>query len=234
MNNLFLISIAAALLPALVLLIFIYRKDKVEREPVDLILKLLLMGVLSALLASVIESLGMGALDRMVTPDKPYYVALLAFLVVGIAEEGSKYLFLKWRSWKNPNFDFLFDGIVYAAAVSLGFAAFENIIYVLGYGLSVAPARAVFAVPGHLSFSVFMGFFYGRARLAANCGDRGASVRNQLAALFSAVFFHGLYDTCAMTQTDTAALAFLGFVVIMFIWVFVLIHKGSKYDRPIR
>ena len=228
------ISIAAAVLPALVLLFFIYRKDKVEKEPVDLLLKLLLMGILSALLASIVESIGMGVLERMVAVSNPYYVVLLAFLVVGVAEEGCKFLLLKKCSWRNSNFDYLFDGIVYAACVSLGFAAFENIIYVLGYGLEVAPARAIFAVPGHLSFSVFMGFFYGRARLAANCGDRGGSVRNQLAAFLSAVFFHGFYDTCAMTESDVAALIFLIFVAIMFIWVLILILRGSKFDRPIR
>ena len=186
--NSIVIYIAAAVLPAAVLLFLVYRADKVEKEPTDLIIKLILMGVLSALLASLIESFGMAALDRLVSANSPYYTALLAFLVVAAVEEGCKFLLLKKRSWNNPNFDFMFDGIVYAAAVSLGFAAFENIIYVFGYGLSVAPARAVFAVPGHLSFSVFMGYFYGRARLAATCGDNGAKTRNLLTAYLTAVF----------------------------------------------
>ena len=232
--NSIVVYIGAALLPALVLLFLVYRADKVEKEPVDLILKLILMGVLSALLASAVESLGMAALDRMVSPNNPYYTVLLAFLVVAAVEEGCKFLLLKKRSWNNPNFDFMFDGIVYAAAVSLGFAALENIIYVFGYGLSVAPARAVFAIPGHLSFSVFMGYFYGRARLAANSGDVSRSRLNLWAAYLSAVFFHGFYDTCAMTESDTAALLFLIFVAIMFIWVLVLVLRGSKFDRPIR
>jgi len=228
------VYIGAAVLPALVLLILVYRADKVEKEPTNLILKLILMGVLSALLASLVESFGMSALDSLLAQDNPYYTVLLAFLVVAAAEEGCKYLLLKKSSWNNPNFDFMFDGIVYAAAVSLGFAAFENIIYVFGYGLSVAPARAIFAVPGHLSFSVFMGYFYGRARLAANCGDFSRSRLNRWAAYLSAVFFHGFYDTCAMTETDIAATIFLIFVAIMFILVLILIRRGSKFDQPIR
>ena len=227
------IYILAAVLPAAVLLFFIYKQDRIEKEPPALILKLLLMGVLSALMASAVESLGMGILDRAVSESNLYYIVLLAFLVVAVTEEGCKFLLMKKRSWNDPNFNFKFDGIVYAAAVSLGFAALENIIYVFGYGLSVAPTRAIFAIPGHLSFSVFMGYFYGRARLCANCGDRGGASRNLWAGYLSAVFFHGFYDTCAMTQTDLASIMFLVFVVIMFIWVFILIRKGSRTDHPI-
>lgn len=80
-------------------------------------------------------------------------------------------MFLHARTWRNPNFNYRFDGIVYAVFVSLGFAAFENIQYVLHYGLSVALPRAIFAVPGHMSFAVFMGLFYGRAKLYEAWGD---------------------------------------------------------------
>ncbi len=95
---------------------------------------------------------------------QPAYTILLAFLVVAVVEEGTKFVFLKLRTWRDPNFNFRFDGIVYAVFVSLGFAAFENINYVLGYGLTVALPRAVLAIPAHMGFAVFMGLFYGRGK----------------------------------------------------------------------
>ena len=81
------IYILAAVLPAAVLLFFIYKQDRIEKEPPALILKLLLMGVLSALMASAVESLGMGILDRAVSESNPYYIVLLAFLVVAVTED---------------------------------------------------------------------------------------------------------------------------------------------------
>ena len=159
------VYILAAVLPAWFLLRYIYRHDAVEKEPAGLLASLLLMGVVSALCSGVLEGLGEAVLYRLVDPGSPLYTVLLAFFVVALVEEGTKFLFLYIRTWRNPNFNYRFDGIVYAVFVSLGFAAFENIQYVLRYGLSVALPRAIFAVPGHMAFAVFMGLFYGRAKL---------------------------------------------------------------------
>lgn len=228
-----LIYIIAAVLPAVILLIYVYRKDKWEKEPPSLILQLLGCGVLAALIAMVLESIGESILNSKISSDNPYYVILLAFLIVAVAEEGAKFLLLKWRTWKNPNFNFRFDGIVYAVSVSLGFAAFENLEYVLGYGLSVAPMRALLAIPGHLSFAVYMGYFYGRAKMMDVRHYRPQSIFLQVCAWLSSVLLHGFYDTCAMSQTSQSTIIFVIFVILMFISVFLLIRRESTDDRPI-
>lgn len=92
------------------------------------------------------------------------------FVIVAIAEESSKYFFLKKRTWNNPEFNCQYDGVVYAVFVSLGFALWENINYVLSYGFSTAIVRAITAIPGHACFGVFMGVFYGLARKQYNRG----------------------------------------------------------------
>ena len=147
----------AAALPALVLMRYIYRKDTVEKEPAGLLVRCVVGGVFSALLAVVLEEIGESVLSRLISPDSRLFILLLAFLVVAGAEECAKFLFLKRATWRNPNFNYRFDGVVYAVFVSLGFAAFENVGYVMGYGLSVAPLRAVLSIPAHMSFAVFMG-----------------------------------------------------------------------------
>lgn len=63
---------------------------------------------------------------------------LLAFLVVAVVEEGTKFFFLHQKTWHSPYFNYRYDAIVYAVFVSLGFAAFENVKYIFNYGLSVA------------------------------------------------------------------------------------------------
>ena len=175
LSRIFVIYIMAAILPALLLLVYIYNQDTVDKEPPNLLFNLLLMGVVAALASIVLEQIGTTILNSFVSPENPAYVIFLAFLVVAVVEEGTKFYLLHRRTWKNPNFNYRFDAIVYAVFVSLGFAAFENIGYVFGYGITVAPARALLAIPGHMSFAVFMGSLYGRAKLVFAYGDQEKS-----------------------------------------------------------
>ena len=117
----------AAVLPAAVLLIYVYQHDRVEREPTGLLLSLLWKGVLAALCSIVLETIGQVVLGWLVTPGTLLHTVLTAFLVVAAVEEGTKFFFLKQRTWYDYNFNYRFDAIVYAVFVSLGFAAFENI-----------------------------------------------------------------------------------------------------------
>ena len=227
------VYILAAVLPAVILLRYIYRHDTIEKEPAGLLLILLLMGVLSALLAGVLEGLAQSLLNLLVDPGSPTYTILLAFLVVAAVEEGTKFWLLKRRTWNHWAFNYRFDGIVYAVFVSLGFAAFENIQYVLHYGLSVALPRAFLAVPGHMSFAVYMGLYYGRAKLCDRCGDDIGARRNLRAGYLSAVFFHGFYDTCAMIGTPLATVIFAVFVAWMFWRVYSRVKRESISDTPV-
>lgn len=227
------IYLLAAVLPAAILLRYIYRQDTVEKEPLSLLMQLLFCGILAAFAAVILEIIGENILNSYVTGDSPYYTILFAFLVVAAAEEGAKLFFLKKRSWADPNFNYLFDGIVYAVFVSLGFAAFENIIYVFEYGLSVAGPRALLAVPGHMAFAVYMGIFYGRAKLYENEGNFPGKKRSLIAGYLIAVFLHGFYDACAMAGTDMASLCFLIFVIVMYVITWRQIKKSSLGDRAI-
>lgn len=223
----------AALLPAFILLVWVYRQDKIEPEPPGMIISLIFLGVLAALCSIVLEMIGERVLPNFLSTDSPYYQIASAFLVVAAVEEGTKYFFLKKRSWRDSNFNYRFDGIVYAVSVSLGFAGFENLEYVFGYGLSVAPSRALLSIPGHLSFAIFMGTFYGSAKLWAN---QGKKFRSELLLWFgylSAVFFHGFYDSCLMIGTSGATALFILFVIAMYVLAFFLLRHESRRDRPV-
>ncbi len=224
----------AALGPAIFLMYYIYKQDKVEPEPGGLLWACVGRGVLAALCSIILEMIGQRLLGiSRISQDSVAYTIILAFAIVAVAEEGMKYFFLYRRTWRDPNFNYRFDGIVYAAFVSLGFAAFENVEYVLQYGLSVALPRAVLSIPGHLGFSVVFGYFYGRAKLAADMGHPGKARANIIAGYLLAVFLHGTYDSCAMIRTQTANTLFIVFVVVMYIVIFRLIRKESRTDRPV-
>lgn len=227
------IYVLAAVLPAIFLMRYVYRQDQIEPEPVGLLASLVWKGVLAALAAIVLEFIGQTVLQGLVSEDNPNYVYYLAFLVVAAVEEGTKLFFLYRRTWKEPDFNYRFDAIVYAVFVSLGFAAFENVKYVLSYGLSVALPRAILAVPGHMGFAAFMGIFYGRAKRCADWGNRfGCKVNLILSYLFP-VALHGVYDSCCMTGTNRSTLVFVIFVLVMYLLVFRLIRHESRTDTPI-
>ena len=152
------------MLPAVFLLVKVYRADRLEREPPMLLVSLVLYGILATGLALLTERLGTFLLDIFVRQDTVLYNVLLYFVVVAFSEEGFKYLLLKRRTWNSPAFNCQFDGVVYATFVSLGFALWENIGYVIRYGFSTAVVRAVTAIPGHACFGVFMGAWYGLAK----------------------------------------------------------------------
>jgi len=141
------IYLLAALVPALFLMRYIYRKDTIEKEPKGMLVGLVFLGVAAAVVAVILETLGLSLLSRFLEEGDPAHTIVMAFLVVAVVEEGVKFLFLLWRTWRDPNFNFRFDGIVYAVFVSLGFAAFENISYLMGYGWTTALARALLAIP---------------------------------------------------------------------------------------
>ena len=227
------IYVLAAVVPAVVLMRYVYRQDRVDREPPRLLGGLALQGVYAALAAIVLETLGQSVLNALVSRDNPRHVVLTAFLVVAVVEEGTQFFFLYRRTWRDPNFNYRFDAIVYAVFVSLGFAAFENVKYVFSYGLSVALPRAILAIPGHMGFAVFMGWFYGRAKLRSDLGD-GLGARVNLAlGYLAAVFLHGMYDTCCMTGTARSTLVFAAVVAVLYLAVFRLIRREARNDTPV-
>ena len=227
------IYVLAAVLPAVFLMRYVYKQDKIEREPIPLLVGLIGMGIWAALAAIVLEMLGQSILDALVEPENPYYVYLMAFLVVAAVEEGTKFFFLYRRTWRDPNFNYRFDAILYAVFVSLGFAAFENVKYVFSYGLSVALPRAILAIPGHLGFSVFMGFFYSRAKRRYDMGKITTARIHLLLAYLAPVFLHGVYDSCCMLGSNMSTVVFLLFVAAMYFIVIRLIKRESRTDRPI-
>ena len=231
--NILAVYVIAAVLPAVLLMRYVYQQDKVEPEPPALLTSLVGMGVLAALVSIVLEMVGQSVLGRLVDPGSPTYTVALAFLVVAVVEEGSKFFFLKRRTWQDPNFNYRFDGIVYAVFVSLGFAAFENIKYVFTYGLSVALPRALLAIPGHMGFAVFMGCFYGRAKLCESYGDEGGKTANLILGWLSATVLHGIYDSCAMIGSGASTVVFVAFVVVIYVVVLRRIDRESRTDHPL-
>ena len=225
------ILIIAAVVPAVVLMIKAYRLDRLEKESPSMLWSLIKAGVLSSLIALVEERVLSALLNISVPADSLLYGVILYFGIVAFAEESSKYIMLKRNSWRSPEFDCQYDGIVYAVFVSLGFALWENISYVMTYGFYTAIVRALTAIPGHACFGVFMGVFYGLAKKYERAGDASLSSAFRVLSVVVPALLHGAYDYIA--SAEVSSWYFVIFIAALFACSYILVSKASKNDRYI-
>ena len=222
--------------PPIFLLFMIYRADRVEKEPTALLIKLFVLGMLSCLPAAFIESFLISALDVIMPDSTLLYIAIVNFLIVGMAEEGVKYVVLKTQTWKHKAFDYRFDGIVYAAVVSLGFAFFENMFYVFGdeSAFFIAGMRAVTSIPGHCTFGIMMGYYYGQAKYAEKHGNMQECRQYLKMAYLIPLLLHGFYDFILSTDYEILFFVFIIYVIWLDLRAYRKVKDSAKFDTPVQ
>ena len=147
-----------AIAPSMLIIAYVYFKDKFEKEPWTLLLKNFILGAtVSVILTFIIGGLLTKFLPTLET-NSVLDMFVKAFFVVALVEEFSKYLIVRFAAQRNKEFNEPYDGIVYAVSVSMGFAAVENLFYVLQGGIEVALIRAVTAIPAHATFGILIFF----------------------------------------------------------------------------
>ena len=216
------VIILAAILPGILLWLYIWKKDP-QPEPTSWLVKATLWGMAICIPITILE-MGIETLlfGTGGEPTSLVDTTIMAFLVAALPEETFKLLALWWVLRKNPYFDEHFDGIVYAVCVGLGFATIENIFYVLGdeEWMSVAIIRALLAVPGHYAFAILMGYFYSMYHFVNH------STRVSACVLLVPVLAHGVYDTLAMSGLIDPSIGGLSFIVL--IYFCIKMHKVAR------
>lgn len=225
------VILAWGLVPPLLLIIYMYHLDRIEREPLGLILKTFIFGALSAIAAMLLELIGETILAFIgIDGDSLLGLFLSNFLVVAVAEESSKRAAMKLAVWNSPEFNFRFDAVVYSVTAALGFAAFENVLYMLSYGSGVALARLI---PTHSICGLFMGACLGVAKTAELDGKGFRRNVYMKLSLLIPVLIHGFYDFCLSSEIDELAIFVLGFIFVLTIIAFRLLGKYAREDQPI-
>ena len=228
------ILLAAAVLPAAFLLYRVYKMDTIEKEPWSILRKLLLWGALSGIPAALVESLLTGVVQNLLQEGTLLYNFVFGFIVAALVEESFKFFFLYKFTFKNPAFNYRFDGVVYAVFVSMGFAILENVLYVFQGGLGVALSRALLALPLHAACGVYMGIAYGQQKVNSLYmpASFGSVAR---ACLPVPILIHGFYDSCAFSAENYPIflLVFVVFVILVFILTLRQLKKASQEDRHV-
>lgn len=130
-------------------------------------------------------------------------------------EEFFKWLILLLAIYRHVEFDDAYDGILYGASVSLGFATVENILYLLTYGTDIAFVRALLPVSSHALFGVVLGYYFGRAKFAIGSNKN----RFLFIAFLAPYILHFIYNAIFAIQE-----LFLYLIIpfMLFLWWFGL------------
>ncbi|MDQ7782538.1 MAG: PrsW family glutamic-type intramembrane protease [Desulfomonilaceae bacterium] len=191
MEALFILTLAFA--PGLFWLWYFFKKDKLEPEPLHRIRNCFFLGMAVVIPSAFVEV----PFDRV----HPH-----AALVIGapIIEELAKFLVVRYTVFRSAEFDEPMDGVVYAAAVALGFASLENVFYLFAeyhrgahsFAL-VTIFRAILTVPGHALWSSMWGYALGFAKFS------DAKFRKKLIVegLLLAMALHALFNFLCLTGT---------------------------------
>ena len=227
-----------SVLPSIALGVMIYKKDIVEKEPPGLLFKLFLGGAIGSVILTILLSI---VLDQII-PDLEdstninfIYLAITTFFKVALVEEFSKWIFLKIITWKNKEFNYIYDAIVYAVFVALGFATIENILYVFGSenGISIAILRAILSVPGHAFDGVFMGCYYGLAKQAKINNNVKLFKKNMILSLLIPTVFHFIFDYLLLSENSILLILYLVFIILLYINAFKRINQLSNIRESI-
>ncbi len=178
----------AAVIPGLVLLVYFNARQDYHLSA-EIVWNTVLLGAAVSILAVALELPADIAIDLI---EDPYRHAVIrAFLGTALPEELVKFAVVFFIALRHEDYGRPVDALVLSVAAALGFASFENLLYLIQSDdwSRTASARAMTAVPSHVVNAMLMGYFLGRAHLAP---ERAILFRGL--ALAAPVVNHGLYD----------------------------------------
>ncbi|MDO4976618.1 MAG: PrsW family glutamic-type intramembrane protease [Eubacteriales bacterium] len=192
------------------LCIYIYRKDTIEKEPISLLAILFAAGMICYAMAAVLEHVLVGGVDQLFLPYMSFDGNGLQFyrsesvriahflacaLVLALIEEMIRAIVLCLLTHKNKNFNYSFDGMVYAVILYLGFGLVEAFRYVKSGGFGSVLLRAIACIPAHLFLGVIMGCFYTtwhkRSIAKKEKGEKGIALPYELIV---PILIHAIYS----------------------------------------
>lgn len=217
------ILFAVAVIPVVIICAYIYIKDQ-NKEPGPLLTKLFLLGIASCFLVLLLSRIIFTIFPFMnKSTNSMNFFETMAYSFIGVAlvEEFCKWIMVYKMGYHNRSYDEAYDGIVYSVFVSLGFALFENLLYVINNSsLSIGISRGILAVPGHACDAVFMGYYLSLAKLYGLRGNKQLEKKNLILSIIVPTILHGFYDFCLFSRVEVLAITFYIFVIAL--WVFSL------------
>jgi RsiW-degrading membrane proteinase PrsW (M82 family) len=220
-----------SILPVFLIGLYIYKKDR-NKEPVGILIKLFIGGILSVFIVLAISDVVFWLFPSLQYENfgNSTYVSLFfkVFFGIAIIEEFSKWLIVYKISYNSIYFDEYYDIILYSVFVALGFAGFENIIYVFQMGFTTGVLRFFTAVPAHCFFGILMGELLGLAKIYETKGIRFLRKENLILSIIIPALTHCIYDYLAMLGNIYSLVAFVVVIIFGYITSIKRIRKLSN------
>jgi RsiW-degrading membrane proteinase PrsW (M82 family) len=202
------ILLTVAIAPGLALFSYLYLRKQIAKEPSITLFHTFLYGAIMTFPVLFIQHVFQ---EENIFND--FFFTNVVF-TSGL-EEFFKWLILILVIYNHIEFEDAYDGILYGASVSLGFATVENVIYLLTFGTDTAFIRALLPVSSHALFGVVMGYYVGRAKFASASNRKGYL----FFALFGPFVLHLIYNGILAVQ-DLWLYLIIPFM--LFLWWFGL------------
>lgn len=185
-----LVILSAGIAPGLALLSYFYLKDQYDSEPILAVFKAFLHGAILTFPIMFIQHV-------YIVEDILQGDFANAFIATALLEEFFKWFVIYFTVYQYAEFDEPYDGIVYGASVSLGFATVENILYLVANGIEFAIGRALLPVSSHALFGVIMGYYYGKAKFSTGQKKKRRWI---YMSFFVPFLLHSLYDYILLAE----------------------------------
>ncbi|MCS7366069.1 MAG: PrsW family intramembrane metalloprotease [archaeon GB-1867-035] len=202
------ILIVSVFAPSLAYLIFVWRKEKVEREPLIGLLMAFSYGfILCTFLALVVESFIATIISEV----------LLVVFIGPVIEEISKFMGVQSIAKLERLFNEVDDGIVYGASIGLGFATLETILYTFRgkEPLLIGVLRSISSTAGHSASSAIAGWGYALTMF----GGHGPETASRF--LFIAILLHVLHNLLAVFAIFQPVLLLAAIVLDLYTFYYI-------------
>jgi protease PrsW len=249
----FLALLLAALIPAVIYLVWIRSTDRYGREPWGPLLNAFFFGALvatfvAAILEAVLVAAGTALSQAYPAPEFTFLngnstlgTFFLVLVIAPFIEEGLKGLGVVRMS---DRIRVLPDGLVYGASVGLGFGFFETFLYGVGAyavgglaaGIVLIAIRSVSSVLLHASSTSMFGYGYARHRLQGRTGVGGAyyllavtmhATFNALASLGAIAAFLGVSNSLSELASELGLLLAILFAFVAIEHTRAVIHQSD-------
>ncbi|ARD49434.1 protease PrsW [Sporosarcina sp. P37] len=202
------ILLTVAIAPALALFSYLYLRKQIAKEPSRTLFHAFIYGAIMTFPILFIQ--------HVFEEEHVFHNEFIRNAIFSSSlEEFFKWIIIFILVYKTVEFEDAYDGILYGASVSLGFATVENILYLLTFGLDTAFIRALLPVSSHALFGVVMGYYFGKAKFS----DVTEKTKWIAMAFFAPFLLHILYNSILFSYDYWL---YLMIPFMLFLWWFGL------------
>lgn len=203
---------------------YLLTHDHGHHEPIGALWIAAALGCLAAIVAGLLEGLILG--DHLTLLGRGSLAPLVwVAAVVGVLEEGFKFIPLALFLYPKRYFSEHTDGVIYFAIAGLAFGLPENILYTLQYGTKAGLMRVVLTPFFHAATTALVGYYLAKVKVD------GLSKGMVVVALGVAIVLHGLYDFGLMSGVELFTVVSFMITLGTTTGLFLFFMRANELDK---